>query len=117
MQPGGGAGVCTLARLWRRLLQHTDLLHSGRHLLEPVGARLCTVQVFSGKERGFVNLHFVKKFFALIYFQSIACSAAFYYSASVDLYVQLAILAVTATLGTWTFVHVEWQLRAKWLER
>ncbi|KAH9389893.1 DUF895 domain membrane protein [Tyrophagus putrescentiae] len=50
--------------------------------------------------------------FALFkFFQSIACACALFYSAAADLYVQLCILAVTASIGTVTFVLVEWQTK------
>lgn len=44
-------------------------------------------------------------------FQSIACACALFYSAVANLYVQLCILAVSASIGTVTFVLVEWQAK------
>jgi len=44
-------------------------------------------------------------------FQSIACACALFYSSAADLYVQLIILAITASIGTVTFVLVEWQAK------
>lgn len=52
--------------------------------------------------------------FALFKFtQSVAAAASFFYSPSVGLYIQLAILVVTGTLGTITFCLVEWAERHK----
>ena len=50
--------------------------------------------------------------FALFkFFQSIACAAALFYASVANLYIQLCILAVIASLGTVTFVLVEWNVK------
>ncbi|KAH9413623.1 DUF895 domain membrane protein [Dermatophagoides pteronyssinus] len=50
--------------------------------------------------------------FALFkFFQSIACACAFFYTPYFNLYIQLAILAIFASMGTLSFVIVEWKLR------
>ncbi|CAB3373110.1 Hypothetical predicted protein [Cloeon dipterum] len=52
--------------------------------------------------------------FALFKFtQSLAAAACFFYSSHVGLHVQLAILVVTAIIGTITFCMVEWRSKAK----
>lgn len=43
--------------------------------------------------------------------QSLACACAFFYANVANLYVQLAILAISASVSAITFVLVEWRLR------
>ncbi|KAI2804911.1 DUF895 domain membrane protein [Blomia tropicalis] len=50
--------------------------------------------------------------FALFkFFQSMACACALFYASATNLYIQLCILAIFASLGTMTFVLVEWRNR------
>lgn len=50
--------------------------------------------------------------FALFKFvQSVACACALFYATATNLYVQLIILAIFASLGTISFVLVEWKAK------